>query len=68
MGQNAIAQVVSQKYGVSKEELLLDKEEEIDRKQTSVGVRMALAEADIVDEARRFLKDNDVCLEAFDVI
>jgi len=62
-----VAEVVSEKYGVSREQLLLDKEDDVDRKQTSIGVRMALAEAEIVDETRNFLTDNGVSLEAFEV-
>jgi len=67
LGQNAVAQVVADKYGVSREDFLLDKDDEKDKKQSSIAVRMALAEAEIVDETQNFLKANGVSLEAFEV-
>ncbi len=45
----------------------MEKDEERDRKQSSIAVRMALAEAEIVDETQNFLKLNGVSLEAFEV-
>lgn len=46
--------------------MLLDKNEEQDSRLASVGVRMALAETEIVSETKKFLEDNGVCLDAFD--
>lgn len=46
--------------------MLLDKNDEHDDRLASVGVRMALAETEIVSETKKFLEDNGVCLDAFD--
>ena len=67
LSQNAVAQIVAEKYGVSREDFLLEKDDEKDRKQSSIAVRMALAESEIVDETQHFLTSNGVSLEAFEV-
>lgn len=65
LGPNAISKVISEKYGVSREEMLLDKSDDHDKRLASVGVRMALAETEIVSDTKKFLEDNGVCLDAF---
>ncbi|ODM98908.1 putative RNA-binding protein 19 [Orchesella cincta] len=64
--RSTIAKVISEKYGISREEMLLDKTDEQDSRLASVGVRMALAETEIVADTKKFLEENGVCLEAFD--
>lgn len=58
--------VVSEKYGVSREQLLLDNSDAKDEHSSSVAVRMALAETEIVSATQKFLEANGVCLDAFD--
>lgn len=67
LGQNAVAAVAAERYGVSREELLLDSAESKDDRLSSVAVRVALAETEIVAETKKFLQANGVCLEAFDL-
>ncbi|XP_023933162.1 probable RNA-binding protein 19, partial [Lingula anatina] len=59
LGANAVADVIAEKYGTSKSQLL-DPES-----RQSVGVRMALGETHVVSETRDFLTENGVSLEAF---
>lgn len=66
LGASTVAKVISDKYGISREEMLLDKNDEKDNRLASVGVRMALAETEIVSETKSFLENNGVCLDAFD--
>ncbi|CAL8130979.1 unnamed protein product [Orchesella dallaii] len=66
LSQGSVSTVISDKYGVSREEMLLDKTDDQDSKLASVGVRMALAETEIVADTKKFLEENGVCLEAFD--
>ena len=67
LGQNAVADIISERYDVRKEELLLDTSDEKNRNIASVGVRMALAETEIVEETKNFLENNGVSLAAFEV-
>lgn len=60
-----MSEVVAGKYGVSREQLLLDNNDEKDDRLSSVAVRMALAETEIVSDTQKFLEDNGVCLDAF---
>ncbi|CAG7830076.1 unnamed protein product [Allacma fusca] len=66
LGQNAVAEIIADKYDVRKEELLLDNNDEKSRNIASVGVRMALAETEIVTETKKFLETHGVCLDAFE--
>ncbi|XP_076107171.1 putative RNA-binding protein 19 isoform X1 [Mytilus galloprovincialis] len=59
MGANAVANVMAQKYGTEKSQIL---DAEI---SGSLGVRMALGETQIVSETRDFLIDNGVVLDSF---
>ncbi|XP_071504479.1 probable RNA-binding protein 19 [Diadema antillarum] len=56
---NAVADVMAQKYEMTKGEVL-DTET-----SSSLGVRMALGETQIVAETRQFLLDNGVALDSF---
>ncbi|CAI9744180.1 RNA-binding 19 [Octopus vulgaris] len=59
LGSNAVADVLTEKYGIKKTELL-DFET-----NDSLGVRMALGETQIVTETREFLLENGVSLDSF---
>ncbi|GAB1610387.1 probable RNA-binding protein 19 [Argonauta hians] len=59
LGSNAVADVLSDKYGISKSDLL-----DIESSD-SLGVRMALGETQIVSETREFLLENGVALDSF---
>ncbi|KAK3600296.1 hypothetical protein CHS0354_027139 [Potamilus streckersoni] len=59
LGANAVADVMAEKYGASKSEIL-DVE-----KTKSLGVRLALGETQIVSETRDFLLENGVVLDSF---
>ena len=59
LGANAVADVMVDKYGTSKAQLL-----DADQKQ-SLAVRMALGETQIVSETREFLVENGVALDSF---
>ncbi|ESO92623.1 hypothetical protein LOTGIDRAFT_190610 [Lottia gigantea] len=59
LGTNAVADVMAEKYGTSKGDIL-DAEG-----KASLGVRMALGETQIVSETRDFLIENGVCLDSF---
>ncbi|KAF8792023.1 putative RNA-binding protein 19 like protein [Argiope bruennichi] len=59
LGKNAVADVIAAKYNVEKSKLLSGDSKE------SVGVRMALAETEMVMESRNFLIKNGVQLDAF---
>jgi multiple RNA-binding domain-containing protein 1 len=64
-----VSVVTSEKYGVSREQLLLSDSRDGDDDRdhlSSVAVRMALAETEIVSETQKFLESNGVCLEAFE--
>lgn len=59
LGANAVANVMAEKYGTDKSQIL-DAET-----SGSLGVRMALGETQIVSETRDFLIDNGVVLDSF---
>eukprot|EP00106_Octopus_bimaculoides_P015495 XP_014782937.1 PREDICTED: probable RNA-binding protein 19 [Octopus bimaculoides] len=59
LGSNAVADVLTEKYGIKKTDLL-DFET-----NDSLGVRMALGETQIVTETREFLLENGVSLDSF---
>ncbi|GFR09679.1 probable RNA-binding protein 19 [Trichonephila clavata] len=59
LGMNAVADIIAEKYKVPKSQLLSGDSKE------SVGVRMALAETEMVLESRNFLIKNGVQLDAF---
>lgn len=61
LGGDAVANILSKKYGTSKEQVLDSTSGEM-----SAAVRLALGETEIVMEMKRFLEDNDVVLDAFD--
>ncbi|CAG0915323.1 unnamed protein product [Notodromas monacha] len=58
---NAVAEIMADRYRVSKKAVL----DPGDRGDTSAAVRTALGETQIVEETRKFLVDNGVCLDAF---
>ncbi|KAJ8312888.1 hypothetical protein KUTeg_010261 [Tegillarca granosa] len=59
LGANAVADVMAEKYGTSKSQIL-----DAESKQ-SLGVRMALGETQLVSETRDFLLENGVSLDSF---
>ncbi|XP_069817518.1 probable RNA-binding protein 19 [Dendropsophus ebraccatus] len=59
MGTSSVAEVIAQKYNTSKSQVL-DHEG-----KGSVAVRVALGETQIVQDVRRFLLENGVCLDSF---
>ncbi|KAM7050550.1 putative RNA-binding protein 19 isoform 2-T2 [Molossus nigricans] len=59
MGPNAVADAIAQKYSATKSQVF-DHET-----KGSVAVRVALGETQLVQEVRRFLLDNGVCLDSF---
>ncbi|CAD6208393.1 GSCOCG00003399001-RA-CDS [Cotesia congregata] len=60
LGQNAVADAIASTYNTTKEKVLED-----GGKGTSVAVRLALGETQLVEETRKFLEENGVRLEAF---
>jgi multiple RNA-binding domain-containing protein 1 len=61
LGQNALADVVSESRGVDKSKLLTQQTQ-----KEPIAVRMALGDASAVDEMRKFLISNGVELDSFD--
>uniref|UniRef100_A0A6G1S8Q6 Putative RNA-binding protein 19 n=1 Tax=Aceria tosichella TaxID=561515 RepID=A0A6G1S8Q6_9ACAR len=61
LGQNALADVVSESRGVDKSKLLTQQTQ-----KDPIAVRMALGDASAVDEMRKFLITNGVELDSFD--
>lgn len=59
LSPNVVADLMAEKYGVDKTEILDPESRE------SLGVRMALGETQIVNETREFLIENGVCLDSF---
>ncbi|KAK2172512.1 hypothetical protein NP493_953g00009 [Ridgeia piscesae] len=59
LGPNAVADVMAERYGASKSDILNAEGGH------SVGVRLALGETQVVAETRDFLIDNGVALDAF---
>ena len=60
LGPNALADTMTERYNVSKSELLTQS-----NAHDSVAVRMALGETQIVTETRKFLLKNGVHLDSF---
>ncbi|RWS16155.1 putative RNA-binding protein 19-like protein [Dinothrombium tinctorium] len=60
LGANAVADVMVDKYGVKKSELVADKES-----KESIAVRMALGETQLVNETKKFLELNGIKLDSF---
>lgn len=61
LGQNALADVVSDMKGIEKSELLTKHS-----KKEPIAVRMALGDAQVVEEMRKFLISNGIELDSFD--
>lgn len=61
LGQNALADVVSDMKGIEKSELLTKHSN-----KDPLAVRMALGDAHVVDEMRKFLVSNGIELDSFD--
>ena len=61
LGQNALADVVSEARGVEKSKLLTQHS-----RKEPIAVRMALGDATAVEEMRRFLIGNGIELDSFD--
>ncbi|XP_010597254.2 probable RNA-binding protein 19 isoform X2 [Loxodonta africana] len=59
VGPNAVADAIAQKYSATKSQVF-DHET-----KGSVAVRVALGETQLVQDVRRFLIDNGVCLDSF---
>ncbi|XP_014229300.1 probable RNA-binding protein 19 [Trichogramma pretiosum] len=59
LGQNAVADAVAKAYGTTKEKVLDD------NSGTSMAVRLALGETQLVQETQKFLEQNGVKLTAF---
>lgn len=60
LGQNAIAEAIAATYNTSKQHVLED-----ESKSMSAAVKLALGETQLVQETRKFLEENEVCLDAF---
>uniref|UniRef100_A0A0C9RLJ9 Rbm19 protein n=2 Tax=Fopius arisanus TaxID=64838 RepID=A0A0C9RLJ9_9HYME len=60
LGQNTVVNAIASSYNTTKEKVLED-----GGKGTSVAVRLALGETQIVEETRKFLEENGVRLDAF---
>lgn len=61
LGQNALADVVSDMRGVEKSKMLTHQTQ-----KEPIAVRMALGDAQVVEEMRKFLVSNGVELDSFD--
>ncbi|KAL3985712.1 RNA recognition motif family protein [Acanthocheilonema viteae] len=59
LGANAVAETLAEKLDVEKSDLLLGQGE------ISAGVRLALAETQLVSETRQYLLANGICLDVF---
>ncbi|XP_015109002.1 probable RNA-binding protein 19 [Diachasma alloeum] len=60
LGQNTVVQAIASTYNTTKDKVLED-----GGKGTSVAVRLALGETQLVEETRKFLEENGVRLDAF---
>lgn len=60
LGQNAIAEAIAATYNTTKGHILED-----DSNGMSTAVKLALGETQLVQETRKFLEENEVCLDAF---
>lgn len=63
LGQNAVAELLAQQYGTTKEQIL-----DTTGHGTSAAVRLALGETEIILKMKKFLEQNDVHLDAFEQI
>ena len=59
LGSSAVAEVMSDKYNVSKQDVLLSSGD------TSAAVRLALGETQIVEDTRKFLQSEGVQVREF---
>lgn len=62
LGHNAVAEVVADSYGVSKEDVLTP------HGDGSAAVRLALGETQIVASTRKYLEEQGVILDAFNTV
>ncbi|XP_063989754.1 probable RNA-binding protein 19 [Diachasmimorpha longicaudata] len=60
LGQNTVVEAIASTYNTTKDKVLED-----GGKGTSVAVRLALGETQLVAETRKFLEENGVQLDAF---
>ncbi|CAD1479371.1 unnamed protein product, partial [Heterotrigona itama] len=60
LGQNAVADTIAAVYNTTKEKVLED-----GSKDLSAAVKLALGETQLVQDTKKFLKENEVCLDAF---
>ncbi|KAK9296463.1 hypothetical protein QLX08_009519 [Tetragonisca angustula] len=60
LGQNAVADTIAAVYNTTKEKVLED-----GSKDLSAAVKLALGETQLVQDTKKFLEENGVCLDAF---
>ncbi|XP_051176560.1 probable RNA-binding protein 19 [Leptopilina boulardi] len=60
LGTDAVAEAMAATYNTTKEKILED-----ESKGISTAVRLALGETQIVERTKKFLEENDVCIDAF---
>lgn len=60
LGQNAVADAIASRYNTTKEKLLEDGSNGM-----SAAVKLALGETQLAQDAKTFLEENGVCLDAF---
>lgn len=60
LGQNAVADAIANRYNTTKERLLEDGSNGM-----SAAVKLALGETQLTQDAKSFLEENGVCLDAF---
>lgn len=63
LGQNAVADTIAATYNTTKEKVLED-----GSKGLSAAVKLALGETQLVQDSRKFLEENGVCLDAFNQV
>lgn len=63
LGQNAVADTIAAVYNTTKEKVLED-----GSKDLSAAVKLALGETQLVQDTKKFLEENDVCLDAFNQV
>lgn len=63
LNSNAIAEIMAEKFNVSKSNLIADS-----NTSDSIAVRMALGESQIVDETKQFLLNNGINLHSFEEV
>lgn len=62
LGSNAVAGVLADSYGVSKEDILNP------HGNDNAAVRLALGETQIVAETKKYLEEHGVVLDAFSTV